>query len=332
MAQSARSVLVIDDEESVCKFIYIILNKEGYDVKTATIGDDALKIVKEAEIDCILLDIIMPQMDGIDLLNEIKKINSGIPVIMMSAVGTHDRVIKAFEKGAVDFIAKPFNIPQIKEAIKDAIAKHSTPITPGKGVSTITEKVLKQSYIDLLATMTKILEIKDRYTKGHSERVKEYSIEIGQKLGLKDDELEIIEYAAMLHDIGKIAVSDVILLKPGRLNDEEWAVVKKHPAVSSDILSSLKLLHAELPAVRHHHERFDGKGYPDGLKGEVIPLYARILALADAYDAMTSARPYREALSKEDAIREIEKGKGSQFDPRLADIFLELIRGKNNRG
>jgi len=332
MAQSARSILVVDDEESVCKFIYIILNKEGYDVKTATIGDDALKIVKETEIDCILLDIIMPQMDGIDLLNEIKKINSGIPVIMMSAVGTHDRVIKAFEKGAVDFIAKPFNIPQIKEAIKDAIAKRTTPITSGEGVSTITEKVLKQSYIDLLATMTKILEIKDRYTKGHSKRVKKYSIEIGQKLGLKDDELEIIEYAAMLHDIGKIAVSDVILSKPGRLNDEEWAAVKKHPAISSDILSSLKLLHAELPAVRHHHERFDGKGYPDGLKGEDIPLYARILALADAYDAMTSARPYREALSKEDAIQEIEKGKGSQFDPGLADIFLELIRGKNNRG
>ncbi len=328
MDHPGKNILVIDDEESVCKFVSILLGKEGYNVKIATIADDALELVKESEVDCILLDIIMPQIDGIDLLKKIKDIKSEIPVIMMSAIGTHDRVIKAFEKGAVDFIAKPFNIPQVKEVIRDALAKRATPLTFGDGVSSITEKVLKQSYIDLLATMTKILEMKDHYTKGHSERVKEYSIWIGQRLGLKDDELEIIEYSAMLHDIGKIAVSDVILLKPGKLNDEEWAVVKRHPTISSDILSSLKLLHAELPVVRHHHERFDGKGYPDGLKGENIPLYARILALADAYDAMTSARPYRNAPSKEDAIREIEKGRGTQFDPKLADIFLEVIKQK----
>jgi len=194
----------------------------------------------------------------------------------------------------------------------------------------LTQNMLKESEIDIIMSLVLSQEAKGRYTNGHSKRVTRYSVEVAKKLGLPDDEIGTIGRAGKLHDIGKIGIRDSILFCEGKLSEEQYNTIKTHPAKGANIIEPLKFLHREKDIIRHHHERYDGKGYPDGLKGERIPLGARIMAVADAYDAMRSTRPYKKPFSKEEIISELENNAGKQFDPKIVDIFLKGVNPFND--
>jgi len=188
------------------------------------------------------------------------------------------------------------------------------------------DKLLAQLYFDTVIALSEALEARDKYTAGHSTRVMEYAAGIAKHIGLNEKDLDRLKKSALLHDLGKIGIPDVILHKRSRLSDKEFAVIKKHPKIGADILRAIKPLSDLVPTIYHHHERFDGNGYPHGIKGEQIPLNARIIAVADSFDAMTSNRPYREAFSIETALLEIERNKGTQFDPFIVSAFIEILK------
>ncbi len=313
-----QKILVIDDEPQIRDLLVKFLTKLGYAVSTAESGSRALALIKEQAFSLVLCDIMMPEMDGLGTLVKIKKLNKSLPVVMMSGSGTHDRFAEAITQGAVDFIAKPLNLMQAKKVIAHAL-------TPQINSRDTTVHLLREGYLGLLRIMIQTLETKDPYTKDHSRRVAEYAIQIAQTMKLPEGTIEVINYAGLLHDIGKIRVSDTILTKPGKLTAGEWIEMKMHPTTGSMIVEQLKLFRAEEPLIRHHHERFDGAGYPDGLANSRIPLGARILALADTYDALTSARPYRQAMDKTEAIKIIKDNRDTQFDPELTEVFLKTI-------
>ena len=185
---------------------------------------------------------------------------------------------------------------------------------------------LEQAYLDMVETLRYTVEAKDTYTRGHSDRVSEYSVLLGQKVGLPEEQLKLLKIGGLFHDIGKIGIPDSILLKPDKLTDEEYSEIKNHPSIGAHILGSAAAFKEMIPIVKHHHEKFDGRGYPSGLKGEEIPYLARIAAIADTFDAMTSRRSYRNALDLQIVIDEIERCKGTQFDPQLADVFLDILK------
>ncbi len=327
-----REILVIDDDPEICHLLSDMLKKDGHRVNCAYNGSEALKIMAKERPSLILCDVKMSPVNGIEVLQEVKKIDEELPVIMISGSGTHDKVVKALDLGALDFIAKPFRLSRMKNIVSKALREGNgrqpiQSVKKGEQFSP-TELILRQSYIDILRTLAMTLETKDPYTKKHSAQVTKYAVALAKVLGLPDDEVEVLKHASSLHDIGKIGISDVILRKPSKLSQEEWDIIKKHPEIGENIIEPLKLLRLEQPAIRHHHERYDGKGYPDGLKGESIPLQARILAIADAYDAMSSERPYRRAMTEKEVKGEMIRCSGRQFDPELAAIFLKTVAKK----
>jgi len=322
-------LLVIDNDIYVYEELKNILAQEKYKITAAASAEEGIKIIKQSPPDLIICDIIMEKMNGVELLKKIMDMKADIPVIMVSAYGAHDNVIQALELGALDFVAKPFN-QSIINVIKKAIAfsrmpKEEKAHMRENEMSPI-RRLLRDSYMSVLKSFAIIIESKDPYLKRHSLRVTEYAVALAEKLGLNPEEVEIIGNTSRFHDIGKIGISDTILQKPGELTADEWDEIKKHPQIGYDIIEPLKLIGIALPGIKHHHERFDGNGYPDGLKGENIPLSARILAIADAYEALTSDRPYRKGKSSKEAAAEIKRNAGSQFDPKLADIFIKILK------
>lgn len=326
---SRAVILVVDDELGVRDSCRLVL-KDEYNVLTATNGQECLKIVEDQSPSAVLLDIRMPDIDGIEVLKQIREMKPHLPVVILTGVGTHRTAIEAIKLGAADFIVKPVSASHLKKAIEDVLTKTKKELLV-KDTSVSVEDTLKKHYLDTLKSLSKVIESRDPYTKRHSEQVAKYAIEIAKELGSSDEEIEIMEQAALLHDIGKIGVKDSILHKPDKLNSEEWKEVKKHPEIGEEILQPFKLLHIEQAMIRYHHERFDGTGYPDGLKGEETPIYARILAVADSYDAMVSLRPYRRAFTSQEVKEELEKCKSNQFDPRIVDAFLRVLEKKGKK-
>lgn len=328
----AGEILVIDDDPEICRLLSDWLKKDGHRVCCAYEGKEGLKAMVKERPSLILCDVKMSPLDGIEVLQEVKRIDKELPVIMISGSSTHDKVVKALDLGALDFIAKPFRLSRMKSVVSKALREGNgkqpiQSVKKGEQFSP-TELILRQSYIDILRTLARTLEAKDPYTKKHSAQVTKYAVALAKGLGLPEEQVEVLEHAASLHDIGKIGVSDVILRKPGRLSQEEWGIIKKHPEIGENIIEPLKLLRLEQPAIRYHHERYDGKGYPDGLKGKEIPIQARILAIADAYEAMTSERPYRRAMTDKEAKDEMIRSSGKQFDLELAALFLKIVTKK----
>jgi response regulator RpfG family c-di-GMP phosphodiesterase len=318
----SHKILIIDDEPEIREMLKLFLTKLGYEVTTAQSGYQGIEKIKSEPFSLVLCDVMMEGLDGLKTLAEIKKINNSLPIIMISGLGTHDRIIQALQNGASDFIAKPFNLIQIKRIIQQAIKPEVK--ASDKDSSSIAHLV-RESYLGLLRMMIKLLEARDSYIKDHSTRVAEYAVKIAQLLNLSEDTIEVINYAGILHDIGKIGVSDVILLKPTKLTIQEWGEIKMHPTIGSMIVGDLRLFRAEEPLIRHHHEWYDGTGYPDSLKKEDIPLGARIISVADAYDAMTSPRPYRAVMDNNTAKNIIKEYSNKQFDPKLAEVFLSIV-------
>ena len=310
-------ILVADDEASIAESLRAFLEGIGYLVSTAADGLAALAIFKERLMPLVISDINMPLLGGHELLREIKAVAPETEVIIVTGFATVDGAVKAIKDGAYDYIIKPFRIATIQHTVEKALNHRAL----------ILENLrLQENSLNVLRTMVNVLEQRDSYTAGHSRRVTEIAVAIATRIDLSEGELKTLRLAGIIHDVGKIGIEDTILRKPGRLTPEEFAMIRTHPERGVQIIEPLDFLKGALPIVRHHHECFDGTGYPNRLKGEEIPLGARIVAIADTYDAITTSRAYRRARGQDAALSEIGRCSGTQFDPYLARLFLEICR------
>ena len=322
-------VVVVDDDIIILKHANTILTEAGFKVNCLKNGKLLMDYVKKNQIDILLLDIRMPEMDGFEViqaLREWEKDNSreAIPVIFLTANEDADSEAKGLSLGAMDFIRKPFSSEALKIRVRNLLDLIRLQRDLHHEVTKKTAQ-LESLSLHVVLTLAKTIDAKDAYTNGHSERVAEYSREIARRYGYDEDRQEEIYMMGLLHDVGKIGVPDTVINKPEKLNDEEYALIKKHPIKGAEILATVSEMPKLVTGARWHHERFDGCGYPDGLKGEEIPEEARIIAVADAYDAMTSRRSYRDIIPQDHVKSEIERGMGSQFDQTFAQIMLDMI-------
>lgn len=325
------NILIVEDEKIERETLADILREDGYSVSTAGNGPDAIKKLNKQYFNLMLIDIILPGINGIEVLKKAKKIYQNIAIIMVTAYASIENTITALNEGADGYILKPPNIDEIKLFIKRSLEKQKL-IMENKKLQKSLQKAndeLKKSYLATLKTLAHAIELKDPFTKGHSLRVIKYADKIAKKMDFTKENLNIIKNTGLLHDIGKIAISDLILQKNGKLTKNEWKIMKKHPEIGEDIISPFLSFHVEQKAIRHHHERYDGKGYPDGLKGEEIPLLARILSVADSYDAMTSLRPYRKKMTVKKAVSELKENAGTQFDFKIVNVLLKILKEEN---
>ncbi|MFZ3207463.1 MAG: HD domain-containing phosphohydrolase [Geobacteraceae bacterium] len=333
------NILIVDDEEMIRELLCATLTGEGYCCFQAGNADDGQIILHNERIDIALLDITMPGRTGIELLQEIKKVLPDSGVLMITGLTDIDTALTCMHLGADDYIVKPFNIDRIIITVKNSLEKQRL-IKENREYRTHLElrveeqtneirsamMEVSQAYEHTLTALVRALDAREKETGSHSERVMAYTTLLAKTMGVCERDVSIMAKGALLHDIGKIGISDNILLKPGKLTDEEWLEVKKHPQVGCDILSGISYFSEAAAFVLAHHERYDGNGYPHGLRGEQIPLSARIFTLVDTLDAMTSDRPYRKALSYEAVLTEVAKCEGSQFDPSIVKIFMEIPR------
>ncbi len=327
------SVLIIDDDNVALRVTQRLLEKEGFEVTGTSSGEDGLEIMTMEQPDLVLLDLHMPGMDGFDVIRKMKEdpVLSDVPVIFLTADEDNATEAKLFDEGAMDFIKKPFPleaaIHRINRIIEWKYLKDSLQSEVENKTAKLRESNRKIRSLSrhVIYALSVAIDAKDKYTNGHSNRVAEYSMELARRMGKPSEELEEIYDTALLHDVGKIAIPNEIINKPGKLDDHEFEIIKSHPVKGYEILKSIPEMPSLSIGAHWHHERYDGRGYPDGLKGEEIPEIARIIGVADSYDAMTSNRSYRDLLPQHVVRSEIEKGKGTQFDPVIADIMLQMI-------
>ena len=322
-------VVVVDDDAIILKQANLILTEAGFKVTCLKSGKLLLDYIAKNQVDILLLDIRMPDMDGFETIRALREwekenLHETVPVIYLTANDDLDSEAKGLSLGAMDFIRKPFSSEALKIRVRNLVDLISLQKDLHKEVAKKTAQ-LESLSLHVVHTLAKTIDAKDAYTNGHSERVASYSREIARRYGYDEDMQEEVYVMGLLHDVGKIGVPDTVINKPGRLTDEEYDMIKTHPAVGAEILATVSEMPALVTGARWHHERYDGKGYPDGLKGEEIPEEARIIAVADAYDAMTSHRSYRDIIPKDHVKSEIEKGMGTQFDEKFARIMLEMI-------
>ncbi|MDH5525250.1 MAG: response regulator [Desulfobulbaceae bacterium] len=338
-------ILIADDDTLVREAVLKILNMFGHEVVSCASGEEAVASVNN-EFDLIVLDINMPGMDGFETLKAINEKKYDIPVIFLTGAGSMEYAVKAINLGAYDFIPKPiedldiFNI-KIKRAIEkrmyvlqEKAYKENLETEVRKKTKELAEKnILLEEYshnlevsaLNTMLTLQTALEEKDMYTAGHTTRVTQYAISIGRALNLSDEKMVVLERACKVHDIGKLVIDVSFIRKPGPLSAEEWTLMKKHPEIGANIIKPLAFMEQECLIVRHHHERMDGKGYPDGLPGEQLDILTKIITVADSYDAMTSKRSYKENMDQQTAIAELERCAGSQFDPEVVKVFAEMV-------
>lgn len=319
--EEKQTLLIVDDEENNLQLLKRTFRGK-YNLLLAHNGVEALDVVKQHanEISLIVSDQKMPQMEGTEFLKHVQDINPQIIKILLTGhVGTDILVSAINECNLFQYILKPFEPEVLKIAVENGILKHSMASN-----NKLYYKELRELFYKTIRAISNTLDTKDAYTNGHSLRVTLYSMILASELNLDDNYMEDIEIAGLLHDIGKIAMPKRILCKNGKLTDEEFMIMKAHPSKGERIVFNIKKLQLISSWVKTHHEKWDGRGYPDGLKGEEIPLPGRIIALADTYDAMTSTRPYRVALPHQTAIEEIKRCSGTQFDPNLAELFIKV--------
>jgi putative two-component system response regulator len=312
-------VLVVDDDKALRKGMTFLLEKEGYSTIEAENGAIALEKIRDEQPDLVLLDLMMPELDGMEVCKQLKRSEETrlIPVIMITAVNNQSEKIKAIESGADDFLNKPVNLAELRARTRSLLRmKHLNDLLDRADT--------------VIAAMANAIEAKDEYTEGHNERVSNLAVMLAEAAGLGPRQTEQVRMGGILHDIGKIGIPDKVLNKPGPLDDVEFDMVRSHPRQGERILLPLRSLKEVGDIVLHHHERYDGKGYPEGLAGEEIPLNARIVAIADSFDAMTTNRPYRNALTYEKAIEELTQGAGSIWDPQLVELFIDLLENDDS--
>jgi response regulator RpfG family c-di-GMP phosphodiesterase len=338
------NVLVVDDDTAVRELLAEGLESFGYPSITASGIDEAFEIVKEEPLRLVLSDIDMPGGDGIQLLKRIKSHDPSLDVIMVTGAVDADTAVEAIRKGASDYVTKPFNLDEVQIVVERTLEKrrlilenqaHQDRLEELVAVRTqeLVEKKqeveglyteLAETYESTLQALVTALDLRDNETHGHSYRVVQYARVVAERIGVTEPYLTWIRRGAILHDVGKIGVPDAILRKPGKLTEDEWVQMRMHPEMGYEMLKHIPFLKPALDIVLYHQERYDGKGYPTGLEGEDIPLGARIFAVVDTFDAMTSDRPYRAALTMQDVRDELLRYSGTQFDPQVVDAFLSI--------
>lgn len=326
-------VLIVDDDKDLCEIVQKRFVAEGYQhVLYEGDGQKAIDLVREAvaekkPYDLVLLDLRLGAgLSGEQVYSELCA-DADVPIVVMSAISDREAIVDALKTGTVEeYVVKPFDLDVLFLKIERILGRR------------LFNKHLQQSnrrnqmlFLNILQVMAKVLEAKDPYTKFHSEKVAKYARQIGKKIGYSERQLELIQIAGILHDFGKIGIKESVLNKPGSLTKFEYEAVKRHPLIASAILEPIEELRSIIRDIRHHHEYYNGEGYPDGLAGEEIPLGARVLCVADSYDAMTSSRAYHDPMPEEDARAELVRCKGIQFDPDLVDSFLEVLEENKAR-
>jgi putative two-component system response regulator len=331
-----KRVLIVGDEQAICLIIAHALRKNGYRCVIVNSWEEALHHFYGDDISLILCDINIPNMNGVVLLKQIKYLNPKTVMIFLIPYPKSEVAIEAIRLGADDFITKPINLDRLVFRVERAFEnnKYDKVIGGYNGylgnfegaripeLQTVSSG-WKKPHLDSIGVLTGAIKSKDPYTRGHSDRVRSLAIRIGTRLGFSSKKLEALVFGALLHDIGKIAIKDEVLRKPGLLSSEEYRQVQQHPLIGVEILETFDIFPNMNFMIRYHHERFDGAGYPDGLAGEEIPIEARIIGISDAFDAMTSLRPHRARMTFEMALKEMKDGAGKQFDPAILETFLE---------
>ncbi|MBN1794706.1 MAG: response regulator [Candidatus Omnitrophica bacterium] len=322
-------LLVVDDEIGICNLLRAFFAEKGYDVIIANNGDEAVLKIKQERPHLVFLDVKMPGISGIEVLRHAKELDESIKVIMITAVEEEEVVCEARSLGASDYVTKPFSLEYLEGTV---LAKLNAQLYEELRASNEelrrSYERLKQNIRQMVLTLANIVEAKDAYTGNHQEAVEKIGMALGRRLKATshvDVDLETLEMGLHLHDIGKEGIPESILNKPDKLTPEEWEIMKQHPVIGAKILEPIEEFKKVTYVTLHHQEKYDGTGYPDGLKGDEIPIEARIIAVADAFHAMTSDRPYRKAPGFSFAVSELKKHSGTQFDPIVVQMFLALI-------
>ncbi|HET6437239.1 MAG TPA: HD domain-containing phosphohydrolase [Anaeromyxobacter sp.] len=333
----ATRILIVDDDPTVRNVIGVLLREEGYACTVSENADAALAAAQTAEYPLVICDVRMPGHDGFWLLDRLREHQPDAAVIMLTAFGDTEAAVQCLRNGAADYLLKPPRVTELVRAIERALGRRRLELARQRYRRSLENRVqektaelsralgdLQSTYSQTLWTLVAALDAREHETGDHSQRVVRYTLAIARRMHVPASELPDLGRGALLHDIGKIGVPDAILLKLGKLDEEEWVVMRSHPQIGFNILQSVDFLERPAEMVLCHQERFDGTGYPRGLSGQAIPLSARIFALADTYDAMTSHRPYRTPVTPEEGRAEIERNVGTQFDPACAAAFLSI--------
>ena len=331
--EGTYKVLVVDDEEVIRLLIHDAL-VEDFAIAMVESAEDAAPYLVHHPPDVLLVDKNLPGMSGIDLLRQSKALQPECEVMVITGYASLESSIEALRLGAYDYLLKPFDdVEIVVEKVRRAGEKRNMSrerrelneqVMAANQELRAAQERLKKSYIQTLSSMITALEARDAYTRGHSDRVAEYTAMIGKAMGITGESFKNLVDGARLHDLGKIGIRETVLHKTSALTDEEYAHIKTHPAIGADIIGKMEAYRHLVPMVRHHHERFDGRGYPDGISGKDIPLQARIIAVADSFDAMTSERPYRKTRTPNEALKEIREVAGTQLDPMVVKTFLGI--------
>ncbi len=326
-------ILIVDDEVEITEILADLLSEE-YECIRAGSAEEALARLQESEFHLVISDITMPGMSGLDMIPHVKEFAPDTVVVMISGMQTVESAIGALRLGAFDYLMKPFDLRQVEAVVKRALEHHDLVVAKQRYENHLEELVeqrtieldkalnsLEAAYRSTLKALTAALETRDSETHGHSERVVTYSLRLGREYGLSSEEMKALEFGSLLHDIGKIGVPDSILRKPAKLTEEEWVRMREHPLHGQQILRGIEFLQGASRVVAQHHEKWDGTGYPLGLRKEDIDICARIFAVADAFDAITSDRVYRRGKPYEAAAQELDDWAGRQFDPKIVEAF-----------
>jgi putative two-component system response regulator len=293
-----------------------ILESAGHDVTGADSAERALGLLEVSDFDLVVSDVVMPGLSGLELLEAVRTRRASLPVVLVTGAGTYDTLSQALTRGAAGLVTKPFAHAELQTAVADALERAN------RSREELRERLLAPTLASALANA---IEARDEYLHGHCERLAALAVRMAELLGLPADEVETIRLGAILHDVGKIGIPDRVLLKPGPLDEEERRIVETHPEIGDKLLAPLDLLGGARPIVRHHHERWDGAGYPDGLTGDAIPLGARIVSVADAVEVMSSRQLYRRPSTPEQIVDELRANRRTQWDPAIVDLALDLI-------
>ncbi len=310
------TVLIVEDHDILREGLQILLETEGFRVLTAEHGLDALQKMEAVSPDLILSDISMPEMDGYAFYEAVRQRSDWvtIPFIFLTARGERDDIFTSKKLGVEDYLVKPVDPKELVTTVRSRLERSQQLMLVQLG----------QAYEASLIMLANAIELRDRYTRGHVERVTHYSMLIAEKLGWTTAQMRSLQFGAILHDIGKIYVREDILRKASKLNQEEWVEMSQHPSIGAGLLQNIPYLAAAIPIIQYHHEQWDGKGYPDGLAGEEIPQGARIVTVADSFDAMTTMRVYQQASSPQQALSEIVAGSGTRYDPAVVEALLAV--------
>ena len=352
MEKEKTKILVADDDKMVRSIVSKILEMFGHEVTAVDDGKHVAGIVDDS-YDVILLDINMPGMDGFETIKALNLLEYDIPVIFLTGAGSMDYVVKAINLGAYDFLTKPiedldiFNVKirraiekrtfirreiHYKRELEDDVRAKAKELEKTNKLLLQYSHSLENATVQLMSSLQNAMEEKDFYTAGHTMRVTEYAVLLGLAMNIPETDLVVLRRAAQFHDIGKLVIDLSCIQKPGKLTDEEWLLIRKHPVIGANIIQPLGFMEKEQFCIRHHHERMDGKGYPDGLTGDKLDLLTRILMVVDSYDAMTSKRNYRRNMTMEEAVAELTRCADTQFDRECVEAFGDAIKTFTSTG